>query len=44
MPNAVVCLYGQGAYVGDAYERMFLNSAKGDGSLFVSSAELVEVS
>lgn len=31
-----------GAYVGDAYERMFLNAAKGDGSLFVSSAELVE--
>jgi len=30
------------AYVGDAYERMFLNAAKGDGSLFVSSAELVE--
>ena len=31
-----------GAYVGDAYERMFLNAAKGDGSLFVSEAELVE--
>jgi glucose-6-phosphate 1-dehydrogenase len=31
-----------GAYVGDAYERMFLNAAKGDGSLFVSAAELVE--
>lgn len=30
------------AYVGDAYERMFLNAAKGDGSLFVSAAELVE--
>lgn len=30
------------AYVGDAYERMFLNAAKGDGSLFVSSPELVE--
>jgi len=29
-------------YVGDAYERMFLNAAKGDGSLFVSAAELVE--
>ena len=32
----------EGADVGDAYERMFLNAAKGDGSLFVSSAELVE--
>mmetsp|Transcript_11227 Transcript_11227/g.21160 ORF Transcript_11227/g.21160 Transcript_11227/m.21160 type:complete len:706 (-) Transcript_11227:141-2258(-) len=30
------------AYVGDAYERMFLNAARGDGSLFVSAAELVE--
>eukprot|EP00457_Paulinella_chromatophora_P002832 gb/GEZN01002837.1/.p1 GENE.gb/GEZN01002837.1/~~gb/GEZN01002837.1/.p1 ORF type:complete len:592 (+),score=97.57 gb/GEZN01002837.1/:229-2004(+) len=30
----------KGAYIGDAYERMFLNAAKGDGSLFVSSAEL----
>lgn len=30
------------AYVGDAYERMFLNAAKGDGSLFVSAAELTE--
>jgi len=29
-------------YVGDAYERMFLNAAKGDGSLFVSSPELIE--
>lgn len=25
-----------GAYVADAYERMFLNAAKGDNSLFVS--------
>lgn len=32
----------EGAYVGDAYERMFLNAARGDQSLFVSSAELVE--
>jgi len=32
----------KGAYVGDAYERMFLNAAKGDGGLFVSSPELVE--
>ena len=32
----------EGAYVGDAYERMFLNAAKGDGSLFVSAAELTE--
>lgn len=31
-----------GAYVGDAYERMFLNAAKGEGSLFVSANELVE--
>ena len=30
------------AYVGDAYERMFLNAARGDQSLFVSAAELVE--
>ena len=30
------------AYVGDAYERMFLNCARGDQSLFVSAAELVE--
>jgi glucose-6-phosphate 1-dehydrogenase len=30
------------AYVGDAYERMFLNAARGDQALFVSSAELVE--
>jgi len=29
-------------YVADAYERMFLNTAKGDGSLFVGSDELVE--
>jgi len=28
--------------VGDAYERMFLNAARGDQSLFVSAAELVE--
>jgi hypothetical protein len=32
----------EGAYVGDAYERMFLNAALGDQSLFVSAAELVE--
>jgi len=31
-----------GGYVADAYERMFLNTAKGDGSLFVGSQELVE--
>merc|ERR1719460_3073291 len=31
-----------GAYVGDAYERMFLNAAHGDGSLFVGEGELVE--
>jgi len=30
------------AYVADAYERMFLNAAKGDGSLFVGAAELTE--
>lgn len=30
------------AYVADAYERMFLNAAKGDGSLFVGSEELTE--
>jgi len=29
-------------YVADAYERMFLNTAKGDGSLFVGSGELTE--
>jgi len=32
-----------GAYVGDAYERMFLNAALGDQSLFVSADELVEM-
>merc|ERR1719498_976870 len=32
----------EGAYVGDAYERMILNTALGDQSLFVSSEELVE--
>ena len=32
----------QGAYVGDAYERMILNAARGDQALFVSAAELVE--
>lgn len=32
----------EGAYQGDAYERMFLNAALGDGSLFVSAPELVE--
>eukprot|EP00629_Pelagomonadales_sp_RCC1024_P014959 CAMPEP_0119284676 /NCGR_PEP_ID=MMETSP1329-20130426/30658_1 /TAXON_ID=114041 /ORGANISM="Genus nov. species nov., Strain RCC1024" /LENGTH=633 /DNA_ID=CAMNT_0007285361 /DNA_START=169 /DNA_END=2070 /DNA_ORIENTATION=+ len=31
-----------GAYLADAYERMFLNAAKGDSSLFVSAAELTE--
>eukprot|EP00440_Ansanella_granifera_P017810 gb/GFBE01019343.1/.p1 GENE.gb/GFBE01019343.1/~~gb/GFBE01019343.1/.p1 ORF type:complete len:626 (+),score=167.72 gb/GFBE01019343.1/:1-1878(+) len=31
-----------GGYVADAYERMFLNTAKGDGSLFVGADELVE--
>jgi len=31
-----------GGYVADAYERMFLNTARGDGSLFVGSEELVE--
>merc|ERR1712048_570108 len=30
------------AYVGDAYERMFLNTARGDQALFVSAPELVE--
>jgi glucose-6-phosphate 1-dehydrogenase len=30
------------AYLGDAYERMFLNTARGDQALFVSSDELVE--
>jgi len=30
------------SYVADAYERMILNAAKGDRSLFVSSGELVE--
>ena len=30
------------AYLGDAYERMFLNAARGDQALFVSSAELFE--
>merc|ERR1740121_2646702 len=29
-------------YVADAYERMFLNTFKGDGSLFVGSEELTE--
>mmetsp|Transcript_54045 Transcript_54045/g.167731 ORF Transcript_54045/g.167731 Transcript_54045/m.167731 type:complete len:699 (-) Transcript_54045:321-2417(-) len=32
----------QDQYVADAYERMFLNTFKGDGSLFVGSSELVE--
>lgn len=31
-----------GSYVADAYERMFLNTNLGDGSLFVGSDELVE--
>jgi len=31
-----------GQYVADAYERMFLNTFKGDGSLFVGSGELTE--
>ena len=30
------------AYIADAYERMFLNAAKGDASLFVSGAEIAE--
>jgi len=30
------------AYLADAYERMFLNAARGDTSLFVSAPELVE--
>jgi len=30
------------AYLGDAYERMFLNTARGDQALFVSAPELVE--
>jgi len=30
------------AYLGDAYERMLLNTARGEQSLFVSSPELVE--
>jgi len=32
----------KGSYAGDAYERMFLNSVRGDQSLFVSAAELTE--
>jgi len=32
----------EGLYIGDAYERMFLNTARGDQSLFVSAPELVE--
>lgn len=32
----------EGAYLGDAYERMYLNAARGDQSLFVSAPELVE--
>jgi len=31
-----------GSYVADAYERMFLNTFKGDGSLFVGQDELTE--
>jgi len=31
-----------GVYVADAYERMFLNTAKGDQSLFVGNQELTE--
>jgi len=30
------------SYLGDAYERMFLNTARGDQALFVSAPELVE--
>ena len=33
----------RGAYVGDAYERMILNAALGDRSLFVSADELIEM-
>ena len=32
----------EGSYVGDAYERMFFNAARGDGSLFVGEDELIE--
>lgn len=31
-----------GSYVADAYERMFLNAARGDGTIFVGQDELVE--
>jgi glucose-6-phosphate 1-dehydrogenase len=31
-----------GSYVADAYERMFLNAVKGDGTIFVGQDELVE--
>jgi len=31
-----------GSYVADAYERMFLNAIKGDGTIFVGQDELVE--
>lgn len=31
-----------GSYVADAYERMFLNATKGDGTIFVGQDELVE--
>ena len=31
-----------GAYVGDAYEKMLLSAAKGDGRLFVGEQELVQ--
>ena len=33
----------KGTYVGDAYERLLLNAALGDRSLFVSADELVEM-
>ena len=33
----------KGAYVGDAYERLLLNAALGDQSLFASADELVEM-
>jgi glucose-6-phosphate 1-dehydrogenase len=32
----------EGCYVGDAYEKMLLAAAKGDGSMFVGQQELVQ--
>ena len=34
--------FGADQYSGDAYERMFYNAARGDGSLFVGESELIE--